>query len=650
MANNVETPNILTIPSDVILHIFSFLSPLDIAGGVRRTCKVWYGLSYDKSLWKVIDLNKFELNKKFSSATFLDFLRGISECVQRLDFQRTNFDSEAYLHKDIYCPNLHELNVFGGEIFGDCVVSLLQKYKNLTSVTLTLNSTKTFSDIVKHLGMLENLKKLTLHKCNIDEYSEDMLDELRALYKNLKHLEAVSFVFCDLPVNLYEDIIQNNPNLHELNLILCSELYQDRHEFNIRVDALPQLKKLTLANTNCDDGVLKSFSDKARNLRYVSLSAPQSFITDTGIIYMAERCKLLTTLIISRSRYDKSSVTNVGLETVGKFCPFLRQLVVNHCSEISDMGVTAIARGCTRMEEFEIAGCTALSDTAVLCLVSSCSRLRKLNLNECVQLTCLSINAVIARLKHLRCLSLETCHRLANLDLLSGVRTQGNHVGTISGAEPRQNMDLVGTVDKDDQLMTAKGDISGTVTSHLTAISDGKLDLEYENTESHSHLFRLYLGFCSKISINCIRQIANACPDLREITLQGCSYLNDSSIGVLVRSCRYLKKLNISGGSVNQTSRLTDKSLHYIAIECKNLKQLVICKNHNITIQGILGVISDCPSISLVSVSAGERTNVTTAGLISAVSGIESKLVRIEKFLDTRVDIFVYVNKGSILI
>ena len=641
--------NILDLPADVTLYIFSFLSPIELAGAVRQTCTIWHSLSYDNSLWKEIDFKKYELHHKFSSSTFREFLRGISDSVQRLDLRYTNLDDEAYYHEDIYCRNLQELYLFGCDITGECVIRLLKKYPRLKAVSLTLKSTRTFSDILKQLHNLDCLR-LEVYNTGIEEYSVDMLEEFGALFRIRKNMESLSFAHCDFPSSLYNEILANSSDLRELNIQFCGQIRRDMFEIS-PMQTLNQLHKLKLTDTKFDDNVLTAFSDRAPNLSFVSIGGCGSFVTDTGISYLAEHSICLTTLIISRSRYDDSSITNVGLEVVAEFCHKLRHLEVNYCSEVSDRGVMAIARGCPEIEEFQVAGCTALSDTAVQCLVENCPKLRTLNLKECVQLTSLSVNAAITNLKHLRYLNLETCHRITDLNLQKTVqscvkenRTVRQDVATLLVSSSNDRTD-----NTDDGVTSMNGDIGTcTLTEKMPDENDNrKLDDTIRiNLDDHSHLFSLYLAFCSKISVKCIRQIASYCLDLREITLQGCSYLSDSCIGTLLKCCKFLRKLNISGGSVNQTSRLTDKCLRLISEHGENLMRLGIGKNHNITVNGLFLVITGCPKIRQVSATAGERTNITVSGLKTVAAGLETKLIRIEKFGETRVDIFVYANKG----
>ena len=634
--------NILNLPQDVTLHIFSFLSPTDLAGGVRISCKTWSNLSYDRSLWKNINLSKFDLHKKFSTSTFLDFLNGIRDYVHSLDLGKANLDSEGYMHENIICSNLKEINLFGSDISGECIVTLLQKYKTLSSVSMSLRSTKTFLGIVKQLCELDNLESLSVHSCSIEEHLQDLLNEFCEIFK--KHnMKALSFVHCDLPNDVYREIIQHNPFLCELNIVLCGQIYKNIFEVST---GLKQLRKVNLADTKCDDSVLISLSNRSPYLRYLSISSCGSFVTDTGISYLAEHCPFITTLIISRSRYDKSSITNAGLEAIADCCKHLCVLVVNYCSEISDVGVIAVAQGCAELQDFEIAGCTALSDAAILCLVEKCPRLQKLKLTECVQLTSLSINAVISELRHLKYLNLETCHRIADINLIkkkvSSDVSVGNPVETT--IDPCETVKAFRIIQEPVAgLQNIEFEMSSPDDKSDNGIERGQLDL-------HSHIFNLYLGFCSKISNSCIREVSCFCPDLRGLTLQGCTFLTDSAVEVLVKSCRALTKLDISGGSVNQTSKLTDRSLLFIADNCETMMHLVICKNPNITTNGLFEVIMRCPKLRVVSVSVGDRTNVGIPSLTTSCSRIESKLIRIERFGGARVDIHVYLNKGDVKI
>ena len=617
--------DILALPQDTVLHVFSFLSPIDLARGVRRTCKSWNNLSYDRSLWKHVKLYKYGLHNKFSSSSFIEFLRGISDRIQSLDLERTSFHSDGYLHSDFYCSDLKEINLFGCEISLDTIQGLLGKYKDIESVSLSLNirSSSGFLAFVQQLSEMQKLKKLKIHNCCVGEkflQGDAAKLRLHQLFKAHSNLVSLSFVQCKLPADLYKLAIENNSEIRELSFVMCGEIQADI----LRISAgagFHKLETLNLAGTRCDDNVLKAVAEKAPRLEHVYMNACGSLITDNGISSLAERCRYITTLVISRTRFDKCTLTNAALESIAGSCKLLKQLIVNYCFGIGDLCLAALATGCKQLEDLEIAGCDGLSDYGLQRLVEKCPRLKKLNLSECEQITSKSVNDAVIKLRQLRFLNLENCYCLRDLKFRTTEifkDTGGAHGDTVIGSKVEDKHENTGL----------------------------EIKQPFASEEMHSHMFVLCIGYCSKISVECLRQISSFCPDIRELTLQECSNIADLSIELLAKSCKSLSKLNVSGGFGNYSTKLTDRSLHSIATWCQNLEHLVILQNPNITINGINGVVVECPRIGLVSVSTGNRVHIP--GLKLAFSKVESKLIKLESMgKASRVDIYVYANKSA---
>lgn len=658
--------NVQDLPQDIVLQVFSFLSPTDLVGGVRKTCKQWNNLSYDRTLWKHVSLYKCGLHNKFSSLSFVEFLRGICKCIQSLDLERTNFNSEGYLHQDILCSELKNLYLFGCEISTDCLLALLKKYNNIVALSLSLNikSSSRFSAVVEQISEMKNLKKLKIHNCCIvdgDTVAKLCMYRLFTTHKNLKSL---SLVHCQFPVDLYTEVIQNNPYLKEINLHICGNVQTNAFRGNT---GLKQLQKLDLAGTKCDDYVLTSVADKTSHLEIISINNCGPGITDFGITYLAERCSHITTFIISRTRFDKTNVTDACIEAVARMCPLLRNLVVNYCSSIGDSGVIALSHGCKYLEEFEIAGCARLTDSAVLSLIKNCQGLRKLNLSECAQITNLSVNTAVTNLKYLRYLNLENCLLLCGLKFktIDTIKNTDTHPTEIDNSKIHNNKifsddqncikenNETGALSEDGTRKTERTEVLQTSerspqTNLDTVVVHENISEEHltNSADIHSHVFSFFLGRCAKISVRCLKQVSCFCPDIRELTLQECSELTDSAVELLVRSCKYLEKLNLSGPSSGEATELTDSTLHSIAIWSQRLKHLVMYNNPNITVHGIFDVAVKCPIIILISISMGDNSRISLPGLNITFSTMESKLVKLDTVGAKQVDIYMYSNKG----
>ena len=119
----------------------------------------------------------------------------------------------------------------------------------------------------------------------------------------------------------------------------------------------------------------------------------------------------------------------------------------------------------------------------------------------------------------------------------------------------------------------------------------------------HSHMCILHLSFCPNIGDDSVKEIADFCPDLREVYFSGTFLITDASIQYLLKKCVYLKVLDISGGSTLAKSTFTDKVLISVANYGNNLQELLIHKNNKITILGIRKLLQTSTSLKSVSLT-----------------------------------------------
>lgn len=122
----------------------------------------------------------------------------------------------------------------------------------------------------------------------------------------------------------------------------------------------------------------------------------------------------------------------------------------------------------------------------------------------------------------------------------------------------------------------------------------------------HSELRVLNMSICSRITDQCLRQIAKHCPDLRELNIKGCYNTTDMGISYIARGCQQLRLLDISTGHTKQMC-LTDQSLVSIATHCKNLRQLDIQKNDLMSRNGVRYFCDRCPLPITVSLTCTSR-------------------------------------------
>jgi F-box/leucine-rich repeat protein 2/20 len=106
----------------------------------------------------------------------------------------------------------------------------------------------------------------------------------------------------------------------------------------------------------------------------------------------------------------------------------------------------------------------------------------------------------------------------------------------------------------------------GVVDSHLklvkTECPDALLSLEWLN-----------LNVCQKISDNGIEAITSICPKLKVFSIYWNVRVTDAGIRNLVKNCRHITDLNLSG-----CKSLTDKSMQLVAESYPDLESLNITR------------------------------------------------------------------------
>jgi len=122
-----------------------------------------------------------------------------------------------------------------------------------------------------------------------------------------------------------------------------------------------------------------------------------------------------------------------------------------------------------------------------------------------------------------------------------------------------------------------------------------KINYRMQDTSPrHSHMRILHLSFCPNIGDDSVKEIADFCPDLREVYFSRSFLITDSSIQYLLKKCVYLKVLDISGRST-----FTDKVLISVANYGNNLQKLLIHKNNKITKLGIRELLRTSTSLKI---------------------------------------------------
>ncbi|XP_052079059.1 F-box/LRR-repeat protein 7-like [Mytilus californianus] len=586
------------LPEEVLLKIFSYLSQYELFVNVKNVCSLWKNYSLSSSLWKHIDVQKeladfnMFLSQSKSSLLLESIVEAISCHVVSLTLETDlywkiyNTTLRCYEYKDKTCtfafPKLHklEMDMSSKYIYLTDFEKIAQLTNNLKMLKLICNDICV--DITSPIDVchLRSLEKLDL-TVEIDEDDCDIQisnDNLQKLFQNVSNITHFKATY--LNSDTVRTLLNNCSSLEGLTLCDCPDIGQDAFD---SIPLLNNMKSWSINRTYINDNDLKAIVQNTPNLEH--LSVQQSvYITDVGFSFVGIHCKKLKCLFIEKYAYSRGrNITNIGLDHIACGCPDLEVIVAKYCEGIDDNGVQSLAKNCGNLLSLKLSGCPGVTDTGIDDLSNKCRYLEHVNFNKCVKITHKSINRLISKCLWLKTAKFNSCNFIYNLDFRSFTREQEAN---------KQN------TERDLKYRTI-------LNAHNMT----------QNIGQHSHIRKLSLKFCPNLDGNSIKQIADYCPDLREVYLTGTHIVSDDAIHYLLQKCLSIRILDISGGSTLGTSKFTNTVLSSVGTHGKSIEKLIMCKNYNITKSGVLELLHASQRAITLSLTVTVVDN--TCGILS---------------------------------
>ncbi|VDI58163.1 F-box and leucine-rich repeat protein 2/20 [Mytilus galloprovincialis] len=574
------TSIILDFPEEVLLKIFSYLSHYELFVKVKNVCSMWKNYSLSSPLWKHIDLQKeladfkIFLNESKSTLLLENIMEAISYHVVNLVLV-TDLDWEVYnttLLRHEYndktntlaFPKLYKLEMNMSTQYLNFTVyeEIAEQAKNLNMLKVICKGMPAYITSPTDLCHLKSLEKFDL-TVDIDEDHHDhgiiqiSNDTLQKLFKNVSNITHFKSTY--LNSDTVRTLLYNCPRLEALALSDCPDIGQDSFD---SIPLLSNMKSLSINGTYIKDNDLKAIVQNTPNLEHLSVQR-SVYITDVGFSFVGVFCEKLKCLIIEKDAYSKGrNITNIGIDYIAGGCPELRVIVAKYCEGIDDNGVHSLAKNCSNLLSLKLSGCPGVTDTGIEDLSNRCRFLEHVNFNKCVKITHKSINCLIGKCLWLKTAKFNSCNFIHNLDFRAFTREQD--VNNMNEQNPERDL------------------------NNRTALNAHNMTY---NISQHSHIRKLSLQFCPNIDGDSIKQIADYCPDLREVYLTGTHIITDEAIHYLLKKCLSINVLDISGGSRVGTSKFTNKVLSSVGTHGKNIEKLIMCKNYNITKSGVLELL-----------------------------------------------------------
>ena len=260
---NISAP-VFSLHEEDVLRIFSFL-PLSDLIRVSRVCRWWYRLSFDRFLFKNVDLRPFATRLTDPVKIELLFTKRMASIVQCLDLSGFNISGETLRILASSCSQLRVLK--------------------LKSVTFTpgTKGKDTFPENLKildirfsqgHPGVyraiatsLENIRSLRL--CDAFLYTLLQDGTLKTTIKSLKYLRELDLSHCHLLDDNTLSLFTSCSRLEALSVRKCFMLTGSFvNEF---IQSCVHLKTLILDGISISDNTLQNIKWDHSNLAHLEL-------------------------------------------------------------------------------------------------------------------------------------------------------------------------------------------------------------------------------------------------------------------------------------------------------------------------------------------------------------------------------------------
>ena len=337
----------------------------------------------------------------------------------------------------------------------------------------------------------------------------------------------------------------------------------------------PLLQSISFSSCSLvTDKTAKAISKYLPGLLHIDLS--YNSVSDVGVIFLANGCHLLQSIIM-----EDSAVSNASLIAIGQNCPHLQNVNFSGGEGITDIGVSALVLGCTMLESITLTDCHEMTSESTRTIATGCPRLQYVFLHYFQYLD----DDGLAALAH-------GCPLLKNLRLstLYGLGDKfGSHIGMM------KNMT---------EVMFER--IGMLTDENLTDIVAGC-----------SQLRKIELESCQSITSQAMIAIGAHCPLLTTLAFEETCMCSDAGLIALAEGCRLLEHFSATAFDPIGPSFLEAFGQH-----CAELRTIKMKGDMVITDDGFLSLLCGCPRLTTISFDRSERwsqadSNVTDADVRS---------------------------------
>ncbi|VDI09504.1 Hypothetical predicted protein [Mytilus galloprovincialis] len=397
--------NINDIPSELLLHILSYVPQSDLFTNIDQVCDLWkhvdyteiYG-DYSQPFEHVRRIQNFVKSLTITPGHIIEFF-GFQRKLQfvnlkSLDVSDNLVVSEVFFDKIIQrCPNLKKIKFISGTRIN--MEHCLEKLKGLNLTELDIGyfyGTRTLDDeLISLLRKQPELTKLALRG-----------------WKTLKDSSIASIL----------------NDCTKLNSFYLFNGHTSNGAFMVSEKDL-LLAELTIHSNLLDDEGLQNITGRTKILKLLNIEQ-SSGITDCGMVQVTQNCPSLENISFGNPS-NSENISNRTLFAVAENCSLLKSLSTTGCRNIDDDGIIEIAKSCRHLTLLTLNGCTELRDESLFAIGEHCHSLREIDFSYCSNITFSGVYFLINSCPNLNSLILSFCNGISHANLKeSSQLTNGN--------------------------------------------------------------------------------------------------------------------------------------------------------------------------------------------------------------------------------
>lgn len=298
--------------------------------------------------------------------------------------------------------------------------------------------------------------------------------------------------------------------------------------------------------------------------------------------------------------YKESDINRVIRNLLGTlaegtqgYCLTIHQMKLSGCELVSDKALGSIAKYCIDLEKLDLDGCCCITSRGLQDLLLNCHNLSHVNLSGCTCVNSISMpnangfslenNGAFLKLRHL---DLSDCVAFDDF----GLRTLGLSCGLLESLYLRRCSRVTDVGIK--HIASHCHHLKELSTSDCFKVRDFSLK---EIAKNAPGLKYLSVAKCP-VSDTGIKYIGRHCVRLKYLNVRGCEAVTDIGLAYVVQNCLKLRSVDIGKCDV------TDNVLHTIGIHCPQLKKLSIRGCSKLSDEGIRSIATQCCNLQYFNV------------------------------------------------